>query len=107
MFQYYVYILKCSDNSYYTGITNTISRRFQEHKLGINKQCYTFKRRPLIMEFYQEFNDVLQAIYFEKKIKKWTRAKKRALIEGDFDMLQILSECRNSTHYKYKPDRQD
>ena len=53
------------------------------------------------LEFYQEFNDVLQAIYFEKKIKGWTRAKKQALIKGDFDMLQMLSECRNSTHYKY------
>ena len=52
------------------------------------------------LEFYQEFNDVLQAIYFEKKIKGWTRAKKQALIKGDFDMLQMLSECRNSTHYK-------
>ena len=53
------------------------------------------------LEFYQEFNDVLQAIYFEKKIKGWTRAKKQALIKGDFGMLQMLSECRNSTHYKY------
>ncbi|CAH8281401.1 conserved hypothetical protein [Mariniflexile fucanivorans] len=54
------------------------------------------------MEFRQEFNDVLQAIYFEKKIKGWAKAKKLALINGDFDMLQILSECRNATHYKYK-----
>ena len=53
------------------------------------------------LEFYQEFNDVLQAIYFEKKIKGRTRAKKQALIKGDFNMLQMLSECRNSTHYKY------
>ncbi len=36
-----------------------------------------------------------------RKIKKWTRAKKEALISGDFDMLQILAECRNATHYKY------
>jgi len=103
MFQYYVYILKCSDNSYYTGITNNIARRFEEYEFGINKECYTFKGRSLTMEFYQVFNDILQAIYFEKKIKRWTRAKKKALIEGDFDMLQILSECRNATHYKYNP----
>ncbi|MCH7525729.1 MAG: GIY-YIG nuclease family protein, partial [Bacteroidetes bacterium] len=63
---------------------------------------YTFKRRPLVMVLYQEFNDVLQAIYFEKKIKGWSRAKKEALISGNFDMLQILSECRNASHYKYK-----
>lgn len=107
MFQYYVYILKCSDESYYTGITNDIARRFEEHELGINKECYTFKRRPLVMEFYQVFNDVLQAIYFEKKIKGWTRAKKKALIDKDFDMLQILSECRNATHYKYNRNKRD
>lgn len=104
MYIYYVYILKCSDSSYYTGITNTISRRFEEHQKGKYRDCYTFKRRPLTIEFHQEFNDVLQAIYFEKKIKKWTRAKKKALIEGNFDRLQILSECRNATHFKFKPD---
>ena len=102
MFLYYVYILRCSDDSYYTGITNDLKKRFAEHQLGYKKDSYTHKRRPLTLEFYQEFNDVLQAIYFEKKIKGWTRAKKQALIKGDFDMLQILSECRNATHYKYK-----
>lgn len=102
MYLYYVYIIKCSDNSYYTGITNNVEKRFKEHEFGYNKDSYTFKRRPLLLEFYQEFNDVLQAIYFEKKIKGWTRLKKQALINGQFDMLQILSECRNATHYKYK-----
>ena len=76
MYLYYVYILKCSDNSYYTGITNNIETRFSEHQSGYIKDSYTYKRRPLSLDFYQEFNDVLQAIYFEKKIKGWTRAKK-------------------------------
>jgi putative endonuclease len=49
------------------------------------------------------FNDVEQAIYFEKKIKKWSSAKKRALANQAYDMLQVLSECRNMTHSKYKP----
>ena len=102
MNKYYVYILKCSDNSYYTGVTNNLENRLYQHSNGLIQNCYTYKRRPLTLEFYQEFNDVLQAIYFEKKIKGWTRAKKQALIKGDFDMLQILSECRNATHYKYK-----
>lgn len=102
MYSYYVYILKCSDNSFYTGITNNIEKRIQVHKSGFNKESYTYKRRPIELKFYQEFNDVLQAIYFEKKIKGWSRAKKQALINGDWDMLQILSECRNATHYKYK-----
>ncbi len=102
MFLYYVNILKCSDESYYTGITNNLEKRFNEHQFGFNMDACTYKRRPLILAFYQEFKDVLQAIYFEKKIKGWTRLKKQALINGDFDMLQILSECRNATHYTYK-----
>ena len=102
MLFYYVYIPKCKDGSYYTGITNNIEKRFIEHQSGHNKNSYTYKRRPLSLEFYQEFNDAKQAIYFEKKIKKWTRAKKEALIKGDFNMLQTLSECRNATHFKYK-----
>ena len=102
MFSYYVYILKCSDDSYYTGITNDIENRLTQHNQGYNKDSYTFRRRPLTLEFCQEFKDVLQAIYFEKKLKGWTRAKKEALINDDWDMIQLLSECRNATHYKYK-----
>jgi putative endonuclease len=102
---YYVYILKYSDNSYYTGITNNLDKRINEHKLGKFRDCYTYKRRPLEIRFYEMFNDVLQAIYFEKKIKKWTRAKKEALIEGDFDMLRILAECRNASHHKTKVNK--
>ena len=102
---YFVYILRCSDDSYYIGITSNLDKRLNEHQMGYDKESYTYKRRPVSLEFYQEFNDVLQAIYFEKKIKKWTRAKKQALINGDFDMLQILSECRNATHYKYSSNK--
>jgi len=87
----------------YTGITNNISRRLIEHQKGLDIDCFTFKRRPVKLIFHQEFNDVLQAIYFEKKIKKWSAKKKVALAEGTFDMLQILAECRNASHYKYKP----
>lgn len=100
---YYVYILKCSDGLTYTGVTNDISRRLEEHQNGLNKNCFTFKRRPLELIFQQEFNDINQAIYFEKKIKKWSGKKKLALSNDDFDMLQILAECRNATHSKYKP----
>jgi len=100
----YVYILKCSDNLLYTGITNDITRRFEEHQKGLNKNCFTYKRRPLELIFSQVFNDVEQAIYFEKKIKKWSAKKKNALADNDFDMLQILAECRNATHSKYDPN---
>lgn len=54
--------------------------------------------------FSQFFNDIEQAIYFEKKIKKWSSNKKLALAGEDYDLLEILSECRNATHHKYKPN---
>ena len=107
MNSYYIYILECSDGLLYTGFTNNISRRFDEHQNGLNKSCFTYKRRPLELLFYQEFNDVEQAIYFEKKIKKWSAQKKRALANEAYDMLQILSECRNMTHSKYKPTAEE
>ncbi len=105
--QYFVYILLCSDKSYYTGITNNLGNRFEQHQVGTKRESYTYSRRPVVLVFHQEFNDVLQAIYFEKKIKGWSRAKKQALINGEWDMLQLLSECRNATHYKYNPNKLD
>ena len=101
---YYVYILRCSDGSLYVGITNDINRRLVEHNKGMDRSTYTYSRRPVKVVFFQEFNDVEQAIRFEKKIKKWSKSKKEALILGDFELLQSLSECRNATHYKYRPD---
>jgi putative endonuclease len=107
MKSYYIYILECSDGLLYTGFTNNISRRFDEHQNGLNKTCFTYKRRPLELIFHQEFNDVEQAIYFEKKIKKWSAQKKRALANEDYNMLQILAECRNMTHSKYRPTAEE
>ncbi|PWB23557.1 GIY-YIG nuclease family protein [Flavobacterium sp. HTF] len=93
MKQYYVYILKCSDNSYYTGFTNDINRRLNEHSFGLNKECYTYNKRPLQLMFYTEFNDVLQAIAFEKQVKGWSRKKKEAIINNKWEDLKKLSEC--------------
>ena len=103
---YYVYILQCSDKLTYTGVTNNISRRFEEHQKGLNKNCFTYKRRPLKLIFHQEFNDIDQAIFFEKKIKNWSAKKKYALAKGEFDLLQILSECRNESHSNYNPTKE-
>jgi putative endonuclease len=91
MKQYFVYILLCSDNSYYTGITNDLERRFYEHESGIDPKAYTFKRRPLKMIFQEMFNDVNQAIAFEKQVKGWRRAKKEAIINGNWHLLPELS----------------
>lgn len=99
---YYVYILRCSDGSLYTGFTNDLDRRVDEHNAGLYPIAYTYKRRPVVLVFYQDFTEPNQAIYFEKKLKRWSKAKKEALIVGDFDMLETLAECRNATHSKYK-----
>jgi len=89
---YFVYILKCSDTSYYTGFTNSLVRRMVEHNTGKNKDCYTYNKRPLELVWFEIFNDVLDAIAFEKKIKGWTRAKKEALINEDWDRLVLYSK---------------
>ncbi len=89
---YYVYILKCSDETYYTGFTSNLNKRLLEHNTGLHKESYTFSRRPLVLEFYAEFTNVQIAIETEKQIKKWSRAKKQALIKGEFDQLPNLSK---------------
>ncbi|AVR45411.1 hypothetical protein C7S20_09080 [Christiangramia fulva] len=99
---YYVYILLCSDGLTYTGITNNPDRRLEEHQTGLNRESFTYRRRPVKLIFQQDFNDVNQAIYFEKKIKKWSADKKLALANGDYDLLQLLAECRNETNSKLR-----
>jgi len=88
----YVYILKCKDNSYYVGITNDVFKRFEEHRNGINPNSYTFNRRPLQLVYFTTFTNIEIAIAFEKKIKKWSKAKKEALIENRFSQLPNLSK---------------
>jgi len=94
---YYVYILKCSDESYYIGVTNDIERRLDEHRMGINKASYTYLRRPVDLVYHEYFMDINEAIDFEKQIKGWSRAKKEALIKGDWDEIVVLS---NKKHKK-------
>ena len=91
---YYVYILKCSDNSYYTGITNDVDRRLNEHVLGLHKNSYTFSRRPVMLLYQEYFTEVNEAIAFEKKVKGWSRAKKEASIKDDWDEIVRLSNLK-------------
>jgi len=92
MKQSYVYILKCSDDSYYTGITSNLTKRLHEYETGKHKESYTYDRRPLDLVFYAEFTDITLAIQTEKQIKKWSRAKKEVLINDDFDKLPNLTK---------------
>ena len=101
-FKFYFYILKCADDSYYTGVTNDIDFRLKQHNEGIDKKSYTFSRRPLELVFANDFKYIDKAIAFEKQIKGWSRKKKEAIIEGDWNKLKELAACKNaSSHLNY------
>jgi putative endonuclease len=102
MNNYCVYILLCSDNSYYTGITNDVERRLYEHANGLDKTSYTFTRRPIKLIFTEYFQDVNHAIDFEKQVKGWSRKKKQAIINGDWRLLPELAKCENETSHLNK-----
>ncbi|AOW18347.1 hypothetical protein LPB03_13190 [Polaribacter vadi] len=89
---YYVYILLCSDKSFYTGMTNDLERRIIEHKSGKSKDSYTSSRLPLELKWYLECSDPRDAIQYEKKIKGWSRRKKQALIDENWDDLVKFSK---------------
>jgi putative endonuclease len=96
MKQSYIYILKCSDSTYYTGVTSNLTQRMFQHNSGFYPDCYTFSRRPVALVFYAEFTDINIAIEKEKQIKKWSKAKKEALIKGDYDSLPNLARKKFS-----------
>ena len=99
MKQSWVYILKCSDGSYYTGCTTNLEKRIQEH--NFNKyDNYTSVRLPVELVYSQQFANINDAIATERQIKGWSKSKKVALIKGDFDLLHNLAECKNETSYK-------
>jgi predicted GIY-YIG superfamily endonuclease len=90
---YWVYILRCSDGSYYTGMTSNLEQRLSQHNAG-TYPGYTKSRRPVRMVFSESFYDIDQAIMREKQIKKWSRMKKEALIDGDYEKLKELARKR-------------
>lgn len=96
-YTYYVYILKCKDRTYYTGVTNDLDRRFNEHAEGTLMDSYTYSRRPVELVFQQIFYDVNLAIQFENRVKKWSQKKKEAMINDYWE----LSECKNETSHKF------
>jgi len=94
-----MYILRCSDDSYYTGTARLgLEARVVEHNAGAY-DGYTNTRRPVTLVFSEWFNQITDAIAAERQVKGWSRAKKEALIRGDFGGLQELSKRRQP----YKP----
>lgn len=88
----YVYILRYSDETLYTGVTSNLETRIKEHRSGKHIGSYTYNRRPIELVFFCEFTDINLAIEKEKQIKKWSKAKKEALINGEYGKLQNLAK---------------
>ena len=98
----YMYILKCSNGNYYTGSTKNLERRLQEHQNGEGAN-YTKKHLPVELVYYEVFDRIDHAFYREKQVQNWSQKKKEALINGAYDELNILAECRNGTHFRKGP----
>jgi len=87
---FYVYLLRCSDDSYYIGHTDDIEKRIAEHNHG-SVSGYTKTRLPIIVLYTQDFMTRDEALTAERQIKGWSRKKKEALIRGDWEMIKKLS----------------
>lgn len=91
MNDYYLYILRCADGSYYIGHTNDLDRRLYEHNSGIIKG-YTSTRLPVKYVFADSCRSKDEAITAEYKIKKWSRTKKEVLINGGWEALEGIDK---------------
>jgi putative endonuclease len=92
----WVYILKCADGSYYTGLTRgeEPEQRLSEHQMKLSSSAFTASRLPVRLVYSEYFDLVVDAIAAERKIKGWSRAKKEALIKGDWILIQALARRR-------------
>ena len=88
----WVYILLCSDNSYYTGSTNNLELRLTQHQNGEGSN-HTKKKLPVTLVYFEEFQRIEDAFYREKQIQNWNRKKKEALIQLQFEKLPELSRA--------------
>ena len=91
MAKYWIYMLKCRDGSYYTGRTENLEKRIDEHMAGKGSQ-WTRRRLPVKLVFSQEMPNHDLAYQAEMQIKKWSRAKKEALVSGNWDLLKWLAK---------------
>ncbi len=92
---FYVYILKCSDGSYYTGHTDNLEKRLFEHQ-DSQVKCYTSTRLPVELVFVDTTSSRAEALESEMRIKGWNRKKKEALIKGDWNEIKRLASIRKS-----------
>lgn len=92
MTTFHVYILKCSDNSYYTGHTDNLDQRMSQHQQRYFRACYTATRLPVELVYCQEFPTREEALASERQIKGWSRKKKEAMMRGDWNEVSRLAQ---------------
>jgi len=91
---FWVYVLRCSDNSYYTGHTDDLERRLGMHQSG-EIPGYTMNRRPIELAYSQECATREEALSAELQIKGWTRANKEAMFRSDWTAVNRLSRGKH------------
>ncbi|WP_093064396.1 GIY-YIG nuclease family protein [Sphingomonas sp. OV641] len=84
---FWAYLLRCSDGSFYAGHTDALEHRIGQHQIGRGSD-YTARRQPVSLVWCQDFPSRLEA---ERRIKGWSRAKKEALIAGDWERVSQLA----------------
>ncbi len=87
----YMYILECSDGSYYTGSTKYLELRLKQHQSGKGAK-HTAKHLPVKLVYFEEFNRIDHAFYREKQVQRWSKKKKEALIKGEIELLSKLAK---------------
>jgi len=91
----WLYIVECSDGSFYTGTTRAdVETRVGQHNAGMFPDSYTFRRRPVTLVFAEHFPTITDAIGMERQVKGWSRRKKQAMIDRGWEMLPQLSKRR-------------
>jgi putative endonuclease len=92
----WIYILQCSDGTYYVGSTTNLEYRLWQHNQGQGSK-YTAKRLPVKLVYQAEFQTIEEAYQREKQVQNWSRKKREALIRGDYDELPRLSRKKFPT----------
>lgn len=96
-----MYILRCVDDSYYTGSTRSIELRLKQHQNGLGAR-HTAKRLPVELVYLEPFERIDEAFQREKQVQGWSRKKKEALMAGNSNQLHEFSKCKNETHHSNK-----
>lgn len=91
---WHVYVLKCSDNSFYIGLTRDLKQRIQDHQAGDGAQ-YTCARLPVRLEYSERFKSKKEAENREHQLKRWSKAKKEALISSNLKKLKHSSKRKS------------